>query len=381
MRVLLQHPHPPGAISGVVTYCAAVREMLALHGVEARIFSTHASGGRALWRAVREVDLVHLNSNHLRLVLFARLLGKPVLIKYHYPFWDECLVAPHTPMTLGRRFARDMAFVWRHTARDEFAGKRARHLAARLIRALARLAVARAVDQRLACSEFIARSSDLPWGVAVDYNPARFPAEPPMARGVAGVAGETPVFFFAGRLDPHKGADLLVAATAQLRRNGRSLRVVLAGSGPVEAQLRAQAKEMGVADIVEFLGAVPTTRVSALMVEARAVVVPSRINDPAPMVVLEAAARGVACIGAEVGGIPELIGTEGLLFPMNDADALARQMERVLDAPEEAAALGRAAWARLRERCDYAVAAPRLLAIYRRWWPGAARSAAKEDNR
>jgi glycosyltransferase involved in cell wall biosynthesis len=359
----------------VVTYCGAVREMLAPHGVEARIFSTHSSGWRALWRAVREADLVHLNSNHLRLVLFARLLGKPVLIKYHYPFWDESVVAPHTPMTLGRRFARDLAFVWRHTASDEFAGKRVRHLAARFVRALARLVVAGAVDHRLACSEFIARSTDLPWDVELDYNPARFPAEPPVARGVA---GEAPVFFFAGRLDAHKGADLLFTATALLWRRGRRLRVVLAGSGPAEAQLRAQATELGVAGDVEFLGAVPTARVRELMAAARAVVVPSRVNDPAPIVVLEAAAAGVACIGADAGGIPELIGAEGLLFPADDADALSQHMERVLDAPDEAATRGRAAWARLRERCDYAVAAPRLLAIYGRWLPGAAKLAAKE---
>ena len=362
MKVLLQHPHGPGAISGVLTYCERVRAMLGPRGVDVRVFSTHGATWGGLWRAVRAADLVHLNSNHLRLVLFARLQGKPILIKYHYPFWDELTLAPHVPLVWWRRFRRDTGFIWRHSASGPRGWPRWRHNGVRFARAVLRLGVARAVDRRLACSAFIARSADLPLPVDVDYNPMAFPVAPPAEP--AGAVRE-PAFCFVGRLHRHKGADLLLTAAAQLAAHGRRFRVVIAGDGPDEAELRAQAGKLGPHVTVDFLGRVPPERAVEAMRGALAVVVPSRVNEAAPYVIVEAAVAGRGCIGARAGGVPELIGDAGWLFEPGDADGLARQMERVLANPPEATARGRAAWEQLRAGCDYPTAARRLLGFYR----------------
>lgn len=362
MKVLLQHPHAPGAISGVATYCELVREMLGPRGVDVRIFSTHGATWGKLWRAVRAADLVHLNSNHLRLVWFARLQGKPILIKYHYPFWDEMTLAPHVPLIWWRRFWRDTVFIWRHSASGPGGWARWRHNGMRLGRAVLRLAVARAVDRRLACSAFIARSADLPVPIEVDFNPLVFPAEPPPESGAGPCE---PAFCFVGRLHRHKGADLLLTAAAKLAASGRRFRVVIVGDGPDEGALRVQAEKLGPRVTVDFLGQVQRERVSEAMRESLAVVVPSRVNEAAPYVIVEAAAVGRACIGARAGGVPELIGDAGWLFEPGDADGLARAMERLLASPSEAAVRGREAWKRLRAGCDHSVAARRLLDFYR----------------
>jgi glycosyltransferase involved in cell wall biosynthesis len=84
------------------------------------------------------------------------------------------------------------------------------------------------------------------------------------------------------------------------------------------------------------------------------------------MAVLEAAAQGVPVVASAVGGIPELVpdGATGLLVPPGDVDALAGALTSLLEHPEEAAAMGRAAWARVRERHDPAAHVAALLDLY-----------------
>ena len=335
--------------------------MLRPRGVEARIFSTHAATWRQLWRAVRGVDLVHLNSNHLRLVVFARLQRKPVLIKYHYPFWDEMTVGPHEPVGLTTRFWRDSIFIWRHTAPDGLGWARWRHNAARFCRSVLRIVVARAVDARLACSEFIARTTDLPLTVEVDYNPAPFPEDVP-ARETARV----PIFLFAGRLDAAKGVDVLIAAAAKLARQDRQFRIVIVGDGGERENLVAFARHLGVAGLVDFVGRLSPARTLEHIARSTAVVVPSRVNESAPYVIVEAASVGRCCIGARRGGVPELAGTAGLLFVSGDADDLASQMDRLLTALDEAGTRGVAAFHYLRDKCGEVAASQRLLGAYRR---------------
>ena len=72
-------------------------------------------------------------------------------------------------------------------------------------------------------------------------------------------------------------------------------------------------------------GTITLTEVEIADGAARAVVLPSEWYENAPMSVLEAYAFGKTVIGADIGGIPELIrpGTTGWLFPSGDSDALA----------------------------------------------------------
>ena len=168
-------------------------------------------------------------------------------------------------------------------------------------------------------------------------------------------------FLYAGRLSPEKGLDTLVRAGA---RAGQS--VILVGTGPMEASLRALAAETG-AD-VRFLGYRTGTDLHAVMRGARAVVMPSTWYENAPISLMEAYALGRPVIGSRIGGIPELVreGETGSTYPAGDVDALAAQMRRFAELPDERLR-GLGAAARTWVEADFSRDAyrARLLDLYR----------------
>lgn len=130
---------------------------------------------------------------------------------------------------------------------------------------------------------------------------------------------------FAGRLALEKGIGTLVKAVA---RAGVKLRI--AGTGPLEAELRAMTQ----ASDVEWLGFCSGEALWAQIRGARALVLPSEWYENAPMSILEAYASGTPVVGADIGGIPEMI-DEGIgwVFKSGDVDELAGLLTRVFDTP------------------------------------------------
>lgn len=131
-------------------------------------------------------------------------------------------------------------------------------------------------------------------------------------------------FLFAGRLSPEKGIHTLIEAVALTGQ-----RLVVAGSGPDEALLRQRAEQSGAA--VEFAGHVSGAALRQLMGSAKALVLPSQWYENAPVSVLEAYGLGRPVIGAEIGGIPELVrdGETGLLARSGDVHSLAAALSRM----------------------------------------------------
>ncbi|MBV9558434.1 MAG: glycosyltransferase, partial [Pseudolabrys sp.] len=123
-------------------------------------------------------------------------------------------------------------------------------------------------------------------------------------------------FVYCGRVQKNKGVETLVRAAALARRP-----VTIVGGGPDEARLRTLAAEIK-AD-VEFLGHLSKTALSDVVQSARAIVVPSEVNENAPLALLEGYAAGRPAIGARIAGIPELVREEetGVLFPSGDVQA------------------------------------------------------------
>jgi glycosyltransferase involved in cell wall biosynthesis len=138
-----------------------------------------------------------------------------------------------------------------------------------------------------------------------------------------GPAGGT-YFLYFGRLAVEKGVETLLRAVA---RSGVSLK--LAGTGPEENKLKALAAELGVD--AEFVGFKSGAALHDLIRQARAVVLPSEWYENAPMSILESAAMQVPVIGADIGGIPEMIvpGETGWVFPSRDVNALAQLLKEV----------------------------------------------------
>lgn len=163
--------------------------------------------------------------------------------------------------------------------------------------------------------------------------PATLPA-PPGARRLLAM----------GRLHANKGFDIALRALAQIP----TAHLSIAGEGPQRAALEALAAELGVTGRVAFLG---WRRDTAALLAACEVFVCSSRHEPLGNIVLEAWSAGRPVVAAAAQGPAELItqGTDGVLVPPEDADALATAIARLLDdAPRAAglAAAGRAAYAR-----------------------------------
>jgi glycosyltransferase involved in cell wall biosynthesis len=141
-----------------------------------------------------------------------------------------------------------------------------------------------------------------------------------------GEPGET--FVYLGRLVPEKGVETLIKAAGLA---GVRLRIV--GTGPEEAALRRLAAQIG--GDVEFTGYLSGSALRSAVSSARAVVIPSEWYENAPISVMEASALARPVIGANIGGIPELIrqGETGFVFSSGNVDSLVEILTRVRGLP------------------------------------------------
>lgn len=150
-----------------------------------------------------------------------------------------------------------------------------------------------------------------------------------------------PFFLFVGVLRYYKGLHVLIEAARGLQAD-----VVIAGKGPMERELRAQAERSG-AENVRFLGAVNDADKAALMDLCTGFVLPSHLRSEAyGLSLVEAAMHGRPMISCENGTGSSLVnrhGETGLVVSPNDPEALAGAMRRMLQAPGERFAMGQAA--------------------------------------
>jgi glycosyltransferase involved in cell wall biosynthesis len=139
---------------------------------------------------------------------------------------------------------------------------------------------------------------------------------------------------FAGRLVVGKGADHLIAAI-HASSNEITATLLIAGDGPERGRLEAQARDLGMADRVRFLGVVSDIPVFWQGCDIAAV--PSdQWVESFSMVTLEAMSCAKPIVASGEGAIPELIidGTTGTLVPPGDVDALARSLVSYAQNPE-----------------------------------------------
>ncbi len=147
----------------------------------------------------------------------------------------------------------------------------------------------------------------------------------PIDRGSLDTPADAPLLLAMGRLHEAKAHDVALQALAQLPEAW----LWIAGAGPQEAALKGLAEALGIADRVRFLGW--RTDASALYRTADVCVFPSRY-EPLGNVVIQAWAHGLPVVAAESQGPKALIedGVDGLLVPIDDAEALAGGVRRLL---------------------------------------------------
>jgi glycosyltransferase involved in cell wall biosynthesis len=161
-------------------------------------------------------------------------------------------------------------------------------------------------------------------------------------------APDRPVVLAAGRLAAQKGFGTLLEAAARWHDMEPEPLVVIAGEGPLEAELKARAAGLRVD--ARFPG--HRDDMPALLAAAAVFVLPSTWEGQ-PLILQEALRAGVPIVATRVGGMPELTGEDAaLLVPVCDASRLAGAVRSVLTDPPLAARLRRAAADRWRDLPD-----------------------------
>ena len=171
---------------------------------------------------------------------------------------------------------------------------------------------------------------------------------------------------FIARMIRDKGADLLLRAASQLRRD--DIEYVIVGSrnfdpgaplSPFERSLRRIAARSG--SHVRFVPFIERSAVAELLRESDILVAPSRWEEPSTLTIGEGMASGLPIIANRVGGIPEVVHSSGILVPNRDPTSIAEAIARLADDPAYRARAGAEArshaeahswdwsWQRLRE--------------------------------
>jgi glycosyltransferase involved in cell wall biosynthesis len=188
-------------------------------------------------------------------------------------------------------------------------------------------------------------------------------AQPPLT-----LAPERPMVLAVGRLAPQKGFGTLLQAAVQWQDLRPEPLVVIAGQGPLESGLKAQAAGLGLD--ARFAG--QRRDVPALLASAAVFVLPS-LWEGQPLIVQEALRAGVPVVATRAGGTPDLTGEDAaVLVPPNDPARLAEAVRAVLTDEVLAARLRRAATSRAatlptaQDAVDAALAEYRFVAQQRR---------------
>lgn len=175
---------------------------------------------------------------------------------------------------------------------------------------------------------------------------------------------------YVGRLDAHKGVDVLVDALADVP--DATLEIV--GDGPQRASLEQRAAGLGLGRRVRFTGSVERGAIAARYRSFDVLAVPSLTTpewkEQFGRVAAEAMSLGVPVVASDSGSLPEVVGPGGLLVAPGDAAALAKALLE-LRPPERRGELGAAAaeWA---EQFRWEAIAARHHRLYRRVLAGAA---------
>lgn len=366
MRVLhffkTYHPDTVGGIENMIYHLCRGSQR---HGVESAVLTltpgkdcrTIVHDGHTVYRARRDVQLASTGFSLSALRSFARLAREYDLIHYHFP-WPF--------MDVAHFYAR----VKKPTVVSYHSDVVKQATLLRLYAPLMRRFLG-SVDCIVAdcppyaeTSEVLRRYCEKVEVVSIGLERDAFPTPSPATlERLRRRVGEG-FFLFVGALRYYKGLHTLLEA-----RRGTDYPVVIAGIGPMETELKAQAQRLGLAN-VHFIGGISDEEKVALHQLSRAFVFPSHLRSEAfGISLLEAAMLGRPMISCEIGTGTTYINLAeetGIVVPPTDAAALRAAMTRLWNEPESARRMG----ARAAERYQLLFTADKMVegycSIYRR---------------
>jgi colanic acid/amylovoran biosynthesis glycosyltransferase len=236
---------------------------------------------------------------------------------------------------------------------------------ARLLRELdLALVVSRFLEGRLRALGFEGTVEVVPTGISL----ADFPFRGPRRRENAGTR-----LLFIGRQVPYKGLDVLLRAVSRLAVDRPDLRLDVVGDGPLRGRNEALARELGLARLVRFHGALSRREVVRRLQASDVLVAPSKTvatgqAEGLGNVTKEALAVGLQVVATTNGGLPETIppAYRDELVPEDDPIALSGRIDRLLGDRASWPARARAGREWVEETFDWDRVAPRIASAYER---------------
>lgn len=135
------------------------------------------------------------------------------------------------------------------------------------------------------------------------------------------------VYLYVGRISEEKGIELFCEAFSGFWMKNPGMRGIVVGDGPAVNVLKEKYRH------IEFVGWKPTERVKEYMLNARALVFPSKWYEGAPLTIVEAMSAGLPCIVSDCTSAVEMIedGLNGLIFQAENPESLTQKMEIISD--------------------------------------------------
>jgi len=170
-----------------------------------------------------------------------------------------------------------------------------------------------------------------------------------------------------GRLCEQKGQLLLVEAAVKLAKGGEDFQLILAGDGPMRADVEALIEEHNLSSKIIITGWISSNRVQKELLECTALVLPS-FAEGLPVVIMEAMALGRPVLTTYIAGIPELVihKENGWLVPAGSLDALVSTMQELLHSTDEViSAMGEKGRERVIQRHNIDIEAAKLASFFK----------------
>ena len=298
-----------------------------------------------LWRLILRADVLHLAGPALIPLLIARLLGKPTVIEHH-GYQSICpngilIHQPERSVCPGYFQAKRYVKCLKRQACEM---PLSRSILQVLLMA-PRYLLSRTVTANIAITDHVLQRHALPSSERIYY-------------GIDDQFSESSIQFpdtqspnkfciaFVGRLVPEKGIPVLLDAVSILNAQGFDVEVRLIGDGPQRQELEELIAKRQLKDRVRILGYVSGLAMAKALRGVNAVVVPSVWEEAAGFSAIEQMMNGRLVIASAIGGLKEIVGDGGLLFPAGDAMALASHLRTVLHDPVHVESITRRARAR-----------------------------------
>jgi glycosyltransferase involved in cell wall biosynthesis len=267
---------------------------------------------RRLAALVRRADVVQLNTFSAAVMLLARLARRPVV-------WQHIDYDTLSPRGICHAAGQPCRFAlgrcYACLRRDHSRLGAGRSILSLLVKRVAtHLATVNLLSTQYAQARMpLPRAGFLSFGIDTDQ----------WTWAPRATATELRVMFY-GRHIPAKGCDVLVRAVRHCQDEGVPVTARIAGDGPHRERSEALARDLGLSDVITFLGFQPEERLIAELQQADVVAAPTLQDEIGQFVAFEAMACGCAVVASNIGALPEHLEGAGLLFPPGDDRALAK---------------------------------------------------------